>query len=130
MCYWQRHVHKAVVVVAVLALIMARMGLPLHKALTLLLVFLLVGSAGLAFYHAGVEFKWWDGPKTCSGGGGALPDFSGGDPFANLDKKIMPPSCSEAVWVFLGMSMATWNGLLSLGGAVVTAVLGFRHAKR
>lgn len=130
MCYWQRHVHKAVVVVAVLALIMARMGLPLHKALTLMLVFLLVGSAGLAFYHAGVEFKWWDGPKTCAGGGAALPDFSGGDPFANLEKKIMPPSCSEAVWVFLGLSMATWNGLLSLGGAVITAVLGFRHAKR
>ncbi len=129
LCYWQRHVHKAVVVVAVLALIMARMGLPLHRALTLLLVLLLIGSAGLGFYHAGVEFKWWEGPKTCSGGGTALPDFSGDDPFSKLDSKIMPPSCSDAVWVFLGLSMAAWNALLSFGGAVVTAVLGFKYAK-
>lgn len=130
MCYWQRHVHKAVVVVALIALIMVRLGLPLRRALTLLLVLLLLGSAGLAVFHSGVEFKWWDGPKTCSGGGTNLPDFSDSDPFSKLDGKIKPPSCSEAVWVFLGLSMASWNALISFGGAIITAVLGFRHAKR
>jgi disulfide bond formation protein DsbB len=129
MCYWQRHVHKAVVIVAAIALILARKELPLHRAMTVLLVLLLLGSAALAFAHAGVEFKWWDGPKTCSGGGTSLPDFSSDDLFAKLDKKIQPPSCSDAVWVFLGLSMAVWNALISLGGAIVTAVLGFRHAK-
>lgn len=129
MCYWQRHVHKAVVIIAVLALITARMGLPFNRAMTLLLVLLLLGSAALAFGHAGVEFKWWDGPKVCSGGGSNLPDFSGDDPFSKLDGKIQPPSCSNAVWIFLGLSMASWNALISLGGAVVTGVLGFRHAK-
>jgi len=134
MCYWQRHVHKAVVIVATLALIMARMDLPFNRALTnramtLLLVLILLGSAGLALFHSGVEFKWWEGPKVCSGGGTNLPDFSGDDPFSKLDGKIKPPSCSNAVWVFLGLSMASWNALISLGGAVVTAVLGFKHAK-
>lgn len=130
MCYWQRHVHKTVVIVALIALICIRFDLPLRRALTLLLVILLLGSAGLAFYHSGVEFKWWDGPKTCASGAITLPDFSGEDPFSQLDKKIKPPACSEAVWVFLGLSMATWNGLLSLGGAIATAFLGKdRYAK-
>ncbi len=124
MCYWQRHAHKAVVIVAVLALLMVRLGLPLSRAMTLLLVLLLLGSAGLAFYHSGVEFKWWEGPKGCAVTDVSLPNFSGDDPFGQLDQKFKPPACSEAVWFFLGLSMATWNGLISLFGAISVAVLG------
>lgn len=124
MCYWQRHVHKAVVVVALLALLMVKMGLPLSRALSLLLVLLLIGSAGLAFYHAGVEFKWWEGPKGCAVGDVSLPDFTDDDPFAQLDQKFKPPACSEAVWVFLGLSMAMWNAIVSLLGAIIVALLG------
>lgn len=124
MCYWQRHVHKAVVVVAALALLLVKMGLPLNKAFTLLLVFLLLGSAGLAFYHAGVEFKWWEGPQGCAVSDVSLPDFSSDDPFSQLDKKFKPPACSEAVWFFLGLSMAMWNAIISLGGAIGVALLG------
>lgn len=130
MCYWQRHVHIAVICVALIALISTRLNLPLRHALTLLLVLLLIGSAGVAFYHSGVEFKWWEGPKTCASDNVSLPDFSGENPFAQLDSKIKPPACSEAVWFFLGLSMATWNGLLSLGGAILTAILARgRYAK-
>lgn len=123
MCYWQRHVHKAVVAVAALALLTTFLGLPLRKALVLMLVLLFIGSAGLAFYHAGVEFKWWAGPQTCSAPlSGEMTNFSGENLFDQLDQKIKPPSCSEAVWFFLGLSMAMWNGLLSLFGAVGTAL--------
>lgn len=126
MCYWQRHVHKAVIVVALLALLMVRMGLPMQKTLTYLLVLLLLGSAGLAFYHSGVEYKLWAGPQTCSGGGANLSRFSTENLLDQLDQKIKPPSCDEAVWIFLGLSMATWNGIASLFGAGVTAFLGSR----
>lgn len=124
MCYWQRHAHKAVVVIAIVALLATKMDLPLRRGLNLILVLVLLGSAGLAFYHSGVEFGFWDGPKTCSSTDVNLPAFNSEDPFAALDQKIKPPSCSEAVWFFLGLSMATWNGLLSLGGAVITLILG------
>lgn len=126
MCYWQRDVHKAVIIAALAALLCHRLNLSLSRALSFLLVLLLLGSAGLAFYHSGVEFKWWEGPKTCASGAMTLPDFSGGDPFSQLDKKIKPPACSDAVWIFLGLSMASWNGLISLGGAIITALLGRR----
>jgi len=126
MCYWQRDVHKAVVAVALLTLIMVKAGLPLNRAFSFLLVFLLLGSAGLAFYHSGVEFKWWEGPQGCAVGDVKLPSFDNEDPFAALEKSFKPPSCSEAVWFFLGISMATWNGLISLIGAIVTFILGRR----
>jgi disulfide bond formation protein DsbB len=124
MCYWQRHVHKAVVVVAALALLSTRLGLPIRQVLTLMLILLFLGSAGLAFYHSGVEFKWWEGPQTCSAGVvGDLTDFKGENLFDQLDQNFKPPSCSEAVWFFLGLSMASWNGILSLCGAIGTALL-------
>ena len=127
MCYWQRHVHKAVVVVAVLTLVMVKAGLPLNRAFTLLLAFLLLGSAGLAFYHSGVEFKLWEGPQGCAVTDVELPQFNSEDPFAALNQSFKPPSCSEAIWFFLGISMATWNGILSLLGAIVAFILGRRH---
>ncbi|MEM6414648.1 MAG: disulfide bond formation protein B [Pseudomonadota bacterium] len=70
-------------------------------------------SAGLAFYHTGVEFAYWPGPATCSGGIEALSetiDLSA----ALLDDKPRP-ACSDAAWRFLGVSMAGYNFLFSAG---------------
>ena len=70
-------------------------------------------SAGLAFYHAGVENHYWPGPATCSGGGpieigpGGLADV--------LTQKPAGPSCTEAAWRMLGVSMAGYNLLISSG---------------
>jgi disulfide bond formation protein DsbB len=40
------------------------------------------------------------------------------NPLAFLDQKMAGPSCGEAVWHFLGLSMAAWNALISLIAAV------------
>lgn len=70
-------------------------------------------SVGLAFYHTGVEFHFWPGPMTCSGGGIVdIGDQSLGD---LLNQKPARPSCSEAAWRFLGVSMAGYNLLVSAG---------------
>ena len=76
----------------------------------LALVFL-VGLA-TAVYHAGAEWKFWPGPGACSGGGGAV----SAQAMTNLlgGAKIRPPACDHAPWVFLGLSMAGWNALVSL----------------
>lgn len=69
-------------------------------------------SAGLAFYHTGVEHKFWPGPATCSGGavtidGGSLVDV--------LEKGAPAVSCSDAPWTLFGVSMAGYNLLISAG---------------
>jgi disulfide bond formation protein DsbB len=99
-----------------------------HPAnLILALVFLF--GAGLAAYHAGVEWKWWLGPATCTSGGagrvtaadlGALMKGVGGS----------APMCDKAAWVFLGLSMAGWNALISLGLAGISLVAALRQDPR
>jgi len=118
MCYWQRHAHKAVIALAALALVIGLYKPSHQKGLIWLTALALLVSAGIAFWHVGVEYKWWDGPKTCAGGG-ALGAFDPNDPLGGLDKKIRPPACSDAVWHFLGLSMAAWNAIASVIGAVV-----------
>lgn len=113
MCYWQRYPHFAAVGFAILALLgWPRLfaGLGLMAALT---------TAALGFYHSGVEQKWWSGPTSCTGGG-SLEALSGADllSFDTADKLIL---CDEISWTFLGLSMPTWNGILSLGLALLWA---------
>jgi len=122
MCYWQRHAHKVIIALAILHLVLRAIG---HKKAEPLLIGLIIlaflGSAAVAFFHVGVEYKWWEGPKTCSGGGikSGLPEIDPNDPLAILDKPISGPSCSDAVWHFIGLSMAAWNAIASFSGAVI-----------
>ncbi|MEP1229235.1 MAG: disulfide bond formation protein B [Litorimonas sp.] len=125
MCYWQRHAHKLIIGLALLTLILRKTkNSKFETPLIWLLVIALLGSASLAFYHAGVEYKWWEGPKTCSSGGVgyALPEIDPNDPLAALNKPIKGPSCSDAVWHFIGLSMAAWNAILSTMGAALIAL--------
>ena len=87
-------------------------------AAALLTVVFLYG-AYLAAYHAGAEWKWWPGPTTCTGAGGTVSLQSMTDLLNGA--KVTPPRCDEAAWVWLGLSMAGWNGLLSLALAGLSA---------
>src|SRR5205085_11310537 len=40
---------------------------PLLAAGFAVIVLAMVFNAGLALFHAGVEWKWWPGPRECSG---------------------------------------------------------------
>jgi disulfide bond formation protein DsbB len=84
-------------------------------------------GAGLAFFHAGVEWKWWPGPASCAAGGGAA---TTADLLAALGgEKIRPPTCDRAAWVFAGLSMAGWNGVASLLLAAASGLAASRSAK-
>lgn len=114
LCLRQREVYWTALAVAVLAMVLTRVWRPVlvrRLGLGLLAAIFLFG-AGLAAYHAGVEWKWWPGPTTCAGGGAVSADA-----VADLlsGKRIRGPSCDSAAWVFLGLSMAGWNALASLG---------------
>lgn len=118
MCYWQRHAHKLVLGVAVIALLLqSRTSSKLWAGL---LALALLGSFAIAFWHVGVEYKWWEGPKTC---GAALPKMDSSNLLDGLDNVIRGPSCTEALWHFLGLSMAAWNAIISLLGAALMVVL-------
>ena len=116
LCLQQRDVYWTAGAIAILALVAARTPARgwLSPLFGLLLVAVFAAGAAIAARHAGAEWKWWPGPQTCSGGG------SGAVTAADLSRlmhgaKISAPRCDEAAWRFLGLSMAGWNFLISLG---------------
>jgi hypothetical protein len=53
---------------------------------------------------------------------------STGDLWERLGQPLAVPSCAEAQWWFLGLSMAGWNTLASLGLAALSVWSGLRPA--
>ena len=120
MCYWQRWPHAAAVLVGVLLLLGGpRLVIWLGGLAALI-------TAGIGAFHAGVEWRWWPGPASCSGGGGDLGGLSGSD-LLSTDAPSGIVMCDEIVWQLLGLSMAGWNSVISLG-LVVIWIMAARRA--
>ncbi len=107
LCLWQRWPHAAAIVIGLTALSRPGALLPLLGAAAALT------TALIGVYHAGVEQKWWEGPSSCAGSGASLGGLSGAD-LLNLDTAAPVVMCDEIVWDLMGLSMAGWNGVLSL----------------
>ena len=85
-----------------------------------------LANAWLGGYHAGVEWKFWQGPTDCSG---PVVDLgSAGTLLQRLDT-VKVIRCDEVQWRFLGLSLAGYNVLISLLMAAI-AVWGIVSAKR
>lgn len=110
MCLWQRWPHAAAVLIGIALFFVPKRALIWLGALSAVI------TGAIGAYHAGVEQKWWDGPSSCTGSG--LAGISGGsllDPNAASDIVM----CDEIVWMFLGLSMPTWNAIVSFALAAI-----------
>ena len=116
LCLRQREVYWVAGSLALGTLILLRTprGRGLRPWLGLALGGVFLFGAGLAAYHAGAEWKWWPGPGACAGVSGSVSslDMSG---ILDGSLTVRPPACDEAAWRLLGLSMAGWNVLVSLG---------------
>ena len=118
MCYWQRWPHLAAVVLAGLAFT-APAGSERSRLLTLLAAAAIAVSGAIGVYHAGVELGIFEGLTTCTSTAAGL------TPAELLNSIMKTPlvRCDQVQFAFLGISMAGWNAVLSLGGAAVIAWL-------
>jgi len=125
MCWWQRYPHMAAVVIAAFAFT-APAEATRTRALTLLAAAAIALSGAIGVYHAGVELKIFEGFTTCTA------TAKGGSTADLLRQIVATPlvRCDEVQWSFLGISMAGWNAILSLGGAAVIALLTLRGERR
>jgi disulfide bond formation protein DsbB len=115
-CIWQRWPHGVAIL---MALAIAVLPLRLWAGIGGLAM---TTDAGIALYHTGIERKWWPGPDSCTGAGaGQVP------PDQLLDQILATPAvlCDQVAWSFLGLSMASWNGI----ACVALAALWFRTAR-
>jgi disulfide bond formation protein DsbB len=75
----------------------------------LLLALVLAVGCALAIYHAGVEWKFWDGPQDCSG---AVVSIGGGSILEQMNEARVV-RCDEAPWRLFGISLAGYNALIA-----------------
>jgi len=125
LCLKQRDVYWAALVTAGVAIVFAstRGDLRLRRVFDALLGLIFLGGAAVATYHAGVEWKWWPGPATCTGGG----HLSSTELAARMTQLLSGAPqhlirCDEAAWRMFGISMAGYNAAISLVLAIASFV--------
>jgi disulfide bond formation protein DsbB len=125
MCYWQRWPHGAAILLAVLAFTAPAQS-QRSRTLTILAALAIAVSGAIGVYHAGVEARIFEGFTTCT----ALPS---GASTSELLKQITHAPlvrCDQVQFRFLGISMAGWNAILSLGGATLITFLTLKDRPR
>lgn len=105
MCVWQRWPHLVAILIAGAALAMPGRIWPVLGALAA------ASSGAIGIFHTGVERAWWQGFTACSGGG----DIGALSPEELMTQIMEAPlvRCDEVAWQMLGLSMASWNALIS-----------------
>ena len=111
LCLKQRWAYHAAIPLSLVLGLLAANNPALARRGLYVLALVMMASAIFGAYHAGVEWKWWPGPDTCSGDGG----LSGGLP--DLSKPAV--MCDQPAIRILGLSLAGWNGVISLALAIV-----------
>lgn len=107
LCIWQRWPHGAAVVIGLLALFVPGRLLPLAGAAAA------ATTAGIALFHTGVERHWWEGLASCTGN--SLTGLTAADLLNTSIVVAAPVRCDEVPWEMFTLSMASWNGIISVG---------------
>jgi disulfide bond formation protein DsbB len=110
LCIWQRWPYVALIVLGLV-------GWQWHPRVMLgIATLVLVAGAGLAAYHLGIEQGWWALPAGCVAGGEA-------QSVEDLKRLLAeaPPACDQVSFTFLGLTLAGWNLVTSLGLTVLSA---------
>jgi disulfide bond formation protein DsbB len=110
LCLVQRWPWRVAIVLAALAWLGGERISLTAAALTLAAVFFV--SAGLGFYHIGVEQHWFAGPTACTATAGATAKT-----IEELRQQLLATPvvmCDRVQWSLFGVSLAGFNTIASL----------------
>jgi disulfide bond formation protein DsbB len=111
LCLQERYAYYFAVPATLVAFFAARAeSFTLTRILLVLVAVAFLVNAVVGVYHAGVEWKWWAGPTSCSGG--TAVEWGAGGVASSIEHPQVV-SCSEARWRFLWLSFAGWNAVVS-----------------
>jgi disulfide bond formation protein DsbB len=117
LCYWQRWPYYLGLPVLGLTLILwKQLPAPVRIGLTTLSALIFLVSIGLGSYHAGIEYKLWPGPSSCTG-----PDIQlAFSDLSNLSAADRVVPCDVVPFEIFGISLAGFN---ALGSAFIAFML-------
>ncbi|HEX8256267.1 MAG TPA: disulfide bond formation protein B [Allosphingosinicella sp.] len=124
MCHWQRWPHYAAVALALVAFAI-RGAADRGRSFVWLAALAILTSGAIGVYHAGVEAGIFEGLTQCtaSAAGGSSADILA-DIMANPLVR-----CDQVQFSFLGVSMAGWNAIVSIGSALVILWLSLKRPR-
>ncbi len=126
MCYWQRWPHMAAVALALAAILFSRLP-DRGRSFVWLAALAILVSGAIGVYHAGVEAKIFPGLTACSAGtapaSGSIEDL-----LSSTQARPMVP-CDAIQFQFLGISMAGWNAIISIAGALSILWLSLKRPR-
>jgi len=105
LCLWQRWAYAAAIALAAVAIILPR---HLRRAGAAAAALAVLAGAGIAAFHAGVEYHWWQGLSSCTG------NLNTNQSLAGLEQQLLATPvipCDRPAWAMLGISMAGYNFL-------------------
>jgi disulfide bond formation protein DsbB len=124
LCIWQRWGYAGAIVLALATLPFPARLRPYGAALAALG---LLATAGLAFFHAGVEYHWWQGLKSCTG------TLDTSQTLSALEQQLMATPvipCDRPAWTMLGISMAGYDFLYAGALGLLCLVAALRLIRR
>ena len=119
LCLYQRYPHAAAIVLGLLGLALARRAPGVMRWLCVLGGLALLTSAGIGFFHVGVEHLWWEGTAEC--GATSMPDSLEALKAQLMNQPIV--RCTDIAWEMFGISMAGYNFLLSAAAGCLAILL-------
>ena len=122
LCIKQRIIHVSILILSLLIFplfIFSKLKFIMLSILNLLWLI----SSSLAFYHFGIEKKLWEGFSKCS----SNITFNEN----TLDQLLSrsPIRCDETQFELLNLSLAGWNGILSIIIFIILSYLLYRNYK-
>ena len=123
LCVWQRWGYGVTILLALVTFALPRQRRHWGALATSLA---LLGVAGVALFHVGVEQHWWQGFASCTGN----LDFSKST--ADLEKQLMATPvipCDRPAWTMLGISMAGYDFAYALALGLFGFVAALRGPK-
>ncbi len=116
LCIWQRYPYAVLIALGVVGYFWQ------PRAMLALAGLVLLVGAGLGGYHYGVEQGWFALPAGCAAGTEA-------NTIEELRQLLReaPPACDQVRFTVLGLSLAAWNVLASLGLAAFAAAAAMRR---
>jgi disulfide bond formation protein DsbB len=116
LCIWQRYPYGVLIALGVIGFFWQPRAMLVSSTLVLLV------GAGLAGYHYGVEQGWFALPAGCAAGGEA----TSVEELRQMLREA-PPACDQVQFTVLGLSLAAWNFLASLGLAAFAVYAASRR---
>ena len=111
LCLIQRYPHLLVVIISVWLIFFRTHDFFLYPINTLIMA----SSILFSFYHVGVEQNIFQGPQSCSSSNLAQIGEKSAEALLKSILNTTVVRCNEISWSFIGISMATWNLIFSIG---------------